>query len=147
MATVLKTNSSLERLNLARCGIGSSGGVELGAALKRNKTLRYLDLSRNKLGDDGVRGLSAGVENNSSLEELRLHGDKSLGEEGVTLLLKTVEEKNTSLKELRLPWQFKRNISRELQSRCRVECWPQRRLCTINIPDLDTRMRLYLTLR
>ena len=24
---------------------------------------------------------------------------------------------------------------------------PQRRLCTINIPDLDTRMRLYLTLR
>ena len=68
------------------CGIGSSGGVELGAALERNKTLRYLDLSGNELGDDGVRGLSAGLENNSSLEEVWLHGDKSLGEEGATVL-------------------------------------------------------------
>ena len=119
VATMLKTNSSLERLSLDRCGIGSSGGVELGAALERNKTLRYLRLSGNKLGDDGVRGLSAGLENNSSLEELWLD-DMSLGEEGVTFLLKTVEEKNTSLKELGLPRKFKRDISRELQSRCQV---------------------------
>ena len=117
---LLKTNSSLERLSLVMCGIGSSGGVELGAALERNKTLRDLNLSWNKLGDDGVRGLSAGLENNSSLEELRLHDDKSLGEEGVAFLLKTVEEKNTSLKELWLPRKFKRDISRELQSRCQV---------------------------
>ena len=120
VATMLKTNSSLERLDLARCGIGSSGGVELGAALERNKTLRYLNLSENELGDDGVRGLSAGLENNSSLEDLWLYDDKSLGEEGVAFLLKTVEEKNTSLKELWLPRKFKRDISRELQSRCQV---------------------------
>ena len=120
VATMLKTNSSLERLLLPGCGIGSSGGVELGAALERNKTLRYLGLYGNELGDDGVRGLSAGLENNSSLEELRLHGDESLGEEGVTFLLKTVEEKNTSLKELGLPRKFKRDVSRELQSRCQV---------------------------
>ena len=120
VATMLKTNSSLERLSLAWCGIGSSGGVELGAALERNKTLRYLELFWNELGDDGVRGLSAGLENNSSLEELRLHADNSLGEEGVAFLLKTVEEKNTSLKKLRLPGKFKRDISRELQSRCQV---------------------------
>ena len=120
MATMLKTNSSLERLSLAGCGIGSSGGVELGAALERNKTLRYLGLSGNKLGDDGVRGLSAGLENNSSLEELRLYADKSLGEEGVAFLFKTVEEKNTSLKTLLLPSTFKRDISRELESRCQV---------------------------
>ena len=119
VATMLKTNSSLERLSLGGCGIGSSGGVELGAALERNKTLRYLELSYNELGDDGVRGLSAGLENNSSLEELWLD-DKSLGEEGVAFLLKTVEEKNTSLKELGLPRKFKRDISRELQSRCQV---------------------------
>ena len=121
VATMLKTNSSLERLDLGRCGIGSSGGVELGAALERNKTLRHLDLSGNKLGDDGVRGLSAGLENNSPLEELGLYSDESLGEEGVAFLLKTVEEKNTSLKELRLPRKFKRDISRELQSRCQVK--------------------------
>ena len=122
VATMLKTNSSLERLHLARCGIGSSGGVELGAALERNKTLRHLDLSENELGDDGVRGLSAGLENNSSLEELSLDGDKSLGKEGVAFLLKTVEEKNTSLKELWLPGKFKRDIllSRKLRSRCQV---------------------------
>ena len=120
VATMLKTNSSLETLDLPGCGIGSSGGVELGAALERNKTLRHLDLSENKLGDDGVRGLSAGLENNSSLEELWLD-DKSLGEEGVAFLLKNVEEKNTSLKELWLSGKFERDISRELQSRCKVE--------------------------
>ena len=123
VATMLKTNSSLERLSLDRCGIGSSGGVELGAALERNKTLRVLGLSGNELGDDGVRGLSAGLENNSLLEELRLYSDKSLGEEGVAFLSKTVEEKNTSLKELWLSEKFKIDISRELQSRCKVVWW------------------------
>ena len=116
IATMLKTNRSLERLDLGGCGIGSSGGVELGAALERNKTLGDLDLSGNALGDDGVRGLCVGLENNSSLEELMLYGDKSLGEEGVSLLLKCLEEKNTSLR-LGLSKEFKRDISSELESR------------------------------
>ena len=121
MATMLKRNSSLETLYLNSCSIGSSGGVELGAALERNKTLRVLELSWNALGDDGVRGLCVGLENNSSLEELRLDGDWSLGEEGVLLLLKCVEEKNRSLKRLRLPREYKRDIPSALQSRCLVE--------------------------
>ena len=120
IATMLKTNSSLERLWLDECSIGSSGGVELGRALERNKTLRELLLFGNALGDDGVRGLSEGLETNSSLEELRLNGDESLGEEGVSLLLKCVEEKNTSLKRLVLSEKYKRDISRALQSRCKV---------------------------
>ena len=107
IATMLMTNSSLEELDLEKCSIGSSGGVELGRALERNKTLRELKLSWNALGDDGVRGLSEGLETNSSLEELVLLGDKSLGEEGVSLLLKCVEEKNTSLKRLWLPGKYK----------------------------------------
>ena len=120
IATMLKTNSSLETLRLDWCSIDSSGGVELGRALERNKTLRVLWLSANTLGDDGVRGLIVGLENNSSLEQLMLDGDKSLGEEGVSLLLKCVEEKNTSLKTLWLPWKYERDISRTLQSRCMV---------------------------
>ena len=123
IATMLKTNSSLEWLYLDSCSIGSSGGVELGRALERNKTLRRLVLSGNALGDDGVRGLSEGLETNSSLEELWLGGDKSLGEKGVSLLLKCVEEKNTSLKCLYLPEWYERDISRALQSRCEVEWW------------------------
>ena len=122
MAIMLRCNSSLERLCLVRCSIGSSGGVELGAALESNKTLRMLKLSRNALGDDGVRGLCVGLENNSSLEVLDLLGDdKSLGEEGVLLLLKCVEEKNRSLKKLWLPKKYKRDISSALQSRDVVE--------------------------
>ena len=120
IATMLKTNSSLDKLILSRCSIGSSGGVELGRALERNKTLRGLGLSWNALGDDGVRGLSEGLETNSSLEALVLWGDESLGEEGVSLLLKCVEEKNTSLKRLVLPRKYKRDISRALESRCKV---------------------------
>ena len=123
VATMLKRNSSLETLILDRCSIGSSGGVELGVALERNKTLRVLVLSRNAIGDDGVRGLCVGLENNSSLEVLYLYRDKSLGEEGVLLLLKCVEEKNTSLKTLVLPKKYKRDISSVLQSRCKVEWW------------------------
>ena len=123
VATMLKTNRSLERLNLGRCDIGSSGVVELGAALERNKTLRYLNLSWNTLGDDGVRGLCLGLENNSSLEELRLDGDESLGEEGVSLLLKCLEEKNISLKILWLSERFKRDISSELESRLHIWWW------------------------
>ena len=87
IATMLKTNSSLQRLYLVRCSIDSSGGVELGTALERNKTLRELRLSQNALGNNGVRGLSVGLENNLSLEHLYLYGDKSLGEEEVSLLL------------------------------------------------------------
>ena len=121
VAIMLKRNSSLERLYLGSCSIGSSGGVELGAALERNKTLKVLWLSWNSIGDDGVRGLCAGLQNNSSLEELYLVGDESLGEEGVSLLLKCVEEKNRSLKRLVLPEKYKRNIPSDLQSRCLVE--------------------------
>ena len=123
IATMLKTHRSLERLDLQGCDIGSSGGVELGAALERNKTLRDLNLSVNALGDDGVRGLCVGLENNSSLEELKLICDESLGEEGVSLLLKCLEEKNTSLKTLWLPEKFKRDISSELESRLYIEWW------------------------
>ena len=117
IATMLKTNRSLKRLYLERCDIGSSGGVELGAALERNKTLRCLDLSDNALGDDGVSGLCLGLENNSSLEVLGLCDDKSLGEEGVSLLLKCLEEKNTSVKILWLSGNFERDISSELESK------------------------------
>ena len=121
VAIILKINSSLETLWLNRCSIGSSGGVELGVALERNKTLKVLGLSGNAIGGDGVRGLCVGLENNSSLEKLYLHDDMSLGEEGVSLLLKCVEEKNTSLKRLSMPNKYKRDISSVLQSRCEVE--------------------------
>ena len=119
VATMLMRNScsSLDTLWLVGCNIDSSGGVELGIALERNKTLKVLGLSGNPIGDDGVRGLCVGLENNSSLEELYLNGDKLLGEEGVSLLLKCVEEKNTSLKRLWLPEKYKRDISSSLQSR------------------------------
>ena len=120
IAAMLKRNSSLERLDLGLCSIVSSGGVELGAALERNKTLRVLGLSDNALGDDGVRGLCVGLENNSSLEELYLHGDESLGEEGVLIMLKCLEKENRNLKELWLPRKYKRDIPSALQSRCDV---------------------------
>ena len=123
VAAMLRKSSSLERLNLDSCNIGSSGGVELGAALERNKALRVLLLSCNAIGNDGVRSLCTGLENNSSLEELCLDGDKLLGEEGVSLLLKCVEEKNRNLKRLRLPTRYKRDILSTLQSRCIVEWW------------------------
>ena len=121
VATMLKTNSSLERLDLERCGIDSRGGVEFGEALTKNKTLRFLNLSDNALGDDGVKGLCVGLEENTSLEQLRLNGDTLLGEDGVLLLLKYMQERNASLKKLCLPRWLKMEVPRELNSRCVVE--------------------------
>ena len=129
VAAMLKKNSSLETLQLGRCSIGSSGGVELGVALGKNKTLKVLGLSGNSIGGKGVRGLCVGLETNLSLEELKLGDDVSLDEEGVSILLKCVEEKNRSLKKLELPKKFKKmrkstdsDISRPsvLESRCIV---------------------------
>ena len=116
-------NSSLEELYLNWCNIGSSGGVELGVALERNKTLRVLKLSGNALKEDGVRGLCVGLEKNSSLDLLELRGYESAVEEGVSLLLKCVEEKKTSLKRLVLSKRHKRHIASYLLSRCQVEWW------------------------
>ena len=103
----LSDNHTLRKLRLNSNQIGSEGVVAIATMLKTNTSLERLELSRNALGDDGVRGLSEGLETNSSLEELVLNGDKSLGEEGVSLLLKCVEEKNTSLKRLVLPVKYK----------------------------------------
>ena len=83
----------------------------------------FLWLGWNAIGYDGVRGLCAGLENNSSLEALYLRGDESLGEKGVSLLLKCVEQKNRSLRILRLPGKHKRDIPSGLQSQCQVEWW------------------------
>ena len=109
VATMLKKNSSLETLLLSSCGIDSSGSVELGVALERNTTLKVLGLSGNSIGGDGVRGLCVGLETNSSLEELELGDDVTVGEEGVSLLLKCVEEKNRSLKKLELPRKYRKS--------------------------------------
>ena len=103
----LSDNHTLRELELSFNQIGSEGVVAIATMLKTNTSLERLELSGNALGDDGVRGLSEGLETNSSLEELVLNGDKSLGEEGVSLLLKCVEEKDTSLKRLILPVKYK----------------------------------------
>ena len=115
----LHSPGALETLQLDKCSIGSSESVELGVALERNKTLRVLVLRGNAIGDDGVRGLCVGLENNSSLEELHQDGDKSLGEEGVLLLLKCLVEKY-SLKKVWVPRKYERDISSVLWSKCQV---------------------------
>ena len=125
VATMLKRNSSLETLQLDKCSIESSGCEELGVALEKNTTLKVLGLSGNTIGGDGVRGLCDGLETNSSLEELDLGNDVTVGEEGVLLLLKCVEEKNRSLKKLVLPRKYRKFpdvVSRlsVLQSECMV---------------------------
>ena len=54
VATMLKTNRSLEGLDLSGCGIGSSGGVELGAARGVTRTILGGFTKRNfSLGEFG----------------------------------------------------------------------------------------------
>uniref|UniRef100_A0A3Q0RB86 Uncharacterized protein n=1 Tax=Amphilophus citrinellus TaxID=61819 RepID=A0A3Q0RB86_AMPCI len=66
--------SSLEKLNVSRCGITGTGCKYLASVLCSNSweavELQELDVSMNRLGDRGVKGISAGLKN--PLSHLRI---------------------------------------------------------------------------
>ncbi|XP_057187774.1 uncharacterized protein si:ch211-196h16.5 [Triplophysa rosa] len=79
-------NCKLEKLKLTSCGVRDEGCVALASALRSNSHLRKLNLSENNLGDSGVKLLSAGLENpNCKLEKLRLSDCAITGEGCVAL--------------------------------------------------------------
>ena len=96
--TPLMVNSPLTELNLAKCKIGDDDLEALAkvvldsATVSRN--LQILDLSNNGITSTGAAHLAVSLQKSgelSSLVELNLAGNQ-LGEEGVTLLAKTLEK-------------------------------------------------------
>lgn len=54
IAELMKTNSSVQRLDLARNILGDAGAMALASMLSENSTLEYLNLESNTFGERGA---------------------------------------------------------------------------------------------
>ncbi len=103
LAEVLKTNDTLQHLNLSHMiskTIGDVGATALGAALTVNSTLRHLDLSSSSIGTKGAIALSEALKVNSTLQYLDLCYNP-IGAAGTTALGQALLV-NSTLQHLRL---------------------------------------------
>jgi NLR family CARD domain-containing protein 3 len=104
LCQILKTNSTLQILNLSCNSIGAVGATSLGEVLFYHTytTLKELYLCYNSISNDGVKGVSKGLVgvHPSSLQVLTLD-DNKFDDSGVCALFKALAS-NTSLIELSL---------------------------------------------
>src|SRR6185312_5439126 len=90
LAKILKSNSSLNSLNLQENQIGATGAMALAKALESNSSLISLNLWNNQIGDTGATALAKALESKSSLTSLNLRGNQ-IGDKGATALAKVLE--------------------------------------------------------
>ncbi|RKP04281.1 hypothetical protein CXG81DRAFT_16261 [Caulochytrium protostelioides] len=69
-------NTCLKRLVLANTGLGTDAAKEIAEALRSNATLELLDLERNQIAPQGIKALAEMVGKNTGLRELRLGGQR-----------------------------------------------------------------------
>ena len=72
LADVLKSNTTVIKLNLCDNDIDDAGAGGLADALKSSTTLTVLDLSENSIGDAGVANLADALKSNNTLAKLNL---------------------------------------------------------------------------
>ena len=84
LATIIKTNSSLEKLYLSNNSLKTSAGIIL-KALKEKSVLKVLHLNNNLMTEEVAEDLAAVIRNNSSLEQLCI-GSNKLGLSAVMIL-------------------------------------------------------------
>jgi hypothetical protein len=85
LGQILKSNTSLQSLNLHDNVIGDAGACALGEGLKQNYRLQVLDVGRNTIGDDGAIGLGRALRCQTSLKELNLSCNQ-VGDQGACAL-------------------------------------------------------------
>lgn len=61
IAELLKGNSTVQRLDLARNNIGDAGACALAQMLCTNSSIEYLNLESNEFGERGARSSMAGA--------------------------------------------------------------------------------------
>ena len=72
IAELLKKNTTVSRLDLARNQIGDAGAYALAEVLKVNSTLEYLNLESNPFGEVGGAAFVSTLGGNSTLQYLNL---------------------------------------------------------------------------
>ena len=109
LGQMLRSNTTLEELEIEECGITSDGAVKLAEALSKNTTLKILDMRMNEIGEEGAKAISKMLEKNMTLETLYLHGDRSLEWEGASVLIASLA-KNTKLQCLTLSRSYQQDV-------------------------------------
>jgi Ran GTPase-activating protein (RanGAP) involved in mRNA processing and transport len=97
LAEALKTNATLQTLDLGGNRILCEGAIALAKALKVNSSLHTLGLDGNKIGSMGAMALAEALEVNSALQALDL-GSNEIGT-GVIALTEALKT-NTTLQRL-----------------------------------------------
>ena len=97
LAACLMVNDSLEELDLSGNTISPEAARGFSDMLKQNSTLKKLDVSRCVLTDAAVKPLASALEVNSSLEELNLSRNDDLTDTALVALGESLK-RNTGLK-------------------------------------------------
>ena len=100
LAEMLKSNTTLTKLNLCSADFGAAGAASLAEALKSNTTLTKLNLSVNTIYDAGAAALAEALKSNTGLTELVLHLI-CIGDAGAAGLAEALKS-NTTLTKLDL---------------------------------------------
>eukprot|EP00667_Euglena_gracilis_P024322 EG_transcript_27904 len=72
LAVALRTNSTVEKVDLSYNGIGPEGAKALAKALRTNATLREVNLYNNGIGDEGTVALAVALRTNSTVQKVDL---------------------------------------------------------------------------
>jgi Ran GTPase-activating protein (RanGAP) involved in mRNA processing and transport len=105
----LKSNNTLQSLDLSLNNLEHEHFVLLSVYLKENTSLTKLDISNNNMEDDSFETLSQGLAQNKTLRNLLLN-QNHIGDESFSLFVESVLLVNNSIKELSLAFN---NISVE----------------------------------
>ena len=100
LSEILETNTTLRSLNLDYTNISTAGACVLSAALKTNKTLQSLSLEKARITPEGVLALSETLKINTGLRSLNLAGN-FIFKEGMRALSEALKT-NTTLQVLDL---------------------------------------------
>ena len=100
LADVLKSNTTVTKLDLSCNFIGDSGAAGLAEALKYNTTLTVLNMSNNGIGDAGAAGFAEALKYNTTLTVLNM-SNNGIGDAGAAGLAEALKS-NTTLTELML---------------------------------------------
>ena len=98
LAKALEANTCVEKLDLGTNSIGNVGAEAIAKLLQTNQTLRCLCLGSNDLDAEGIRHIAQGLRYNTTLEVLNLGGNE-IGDEGAKELAEMLRH-NTTLQTL-----------------------------------------------
>merc|ERR1712130_565604 len=98
---VLKSNTSLTKIEMNKNQIGDRGVKFIAAGLKENTTLKYLNLMENMISDEGAKSVSEALKFNTIIQDLDLENNKVSQKVLTSLLLRLPAMQKRKEKEMK----------------------------------------------